>query len=80
MKSSSSLRNTSSVLHPKKRTRTPVAKSLEMHAYHFNPRHKLLAVRPIVAQHQSIAAQSITVSLTSHRDLSDQIPIAPRID
>jgi hypothetical protein len=51
-----------------------------MHAYHFNPRHKLLAVRPIVARHQFIAAQSITVSLTSHRGLSDQIPIAPRID
>jgi hypothetical protein len=80
MKSSSSLRNTSSVLHQKKLTRTPVAKSLEMHAHHFNPRHQLLTVRAIVARHQFIAAQSITVSLTSHRGLSDQIPIARRID
>jgi hypothetical protein len=80
MKSSSSLRNTSSVLHQKKLTRTPVAKSLEMHAYHFNPRYPLLTVRAIVAQHQFIAAQSITVSLPSYRSLCDQIPIAPRID
>jgi len=80
MKSSSSLRNTSSVLHQKTLTRTPVAKSLEMHAHHFNPRHKLLTVHAIVARHQFIAVQSITVSLTSHRGLSDQIPIAPRID
>ena len=80
MKSNSSLRNTSSELHQKKLTPTPVAKSLDMHAYHFNPRHPLLTVRAIVARHQFIAVQSITVSLTSHRRLSDQIPIAPRID
>ncbi len=80
MKSSSSLRNTSSVLHQKKLTRTPVAKSLEMRAYHFNPRHKLLTVRAIVARHRFIAVEPTTVSLTSHRGLSDQIPIARRID
>jgi hypothetical protein len=51
-----------------------------MHAYHFNPRHQLLTVRAIVARHQFIAVESITVSLTSHRGLSDQIPIARRID
>ena len=68
------------MLHQKTLTRTPVAKSLEMHAYHFDPRHKLLIVRAIVALHQFIAVQSITVSLTSHRGLSDQISIAPRID
>ena len=80
MKSSSSLRNTSSVLHQKTLTRTPVAKSLAMHAYHFDSRHKLLIDRAIVALHQFIAVQSITVSLTSPRGLSDQISIAPRID
>jgi hypothetical protein len=51
-----------------------------MHTYHFNPRHHLITVRAIVARHQFIAVEAITVSLTSHRGLCDQIPIAPRID
>jgi hypothetical protein len=79
MKSSDSL-GTLSALYPTALTRTPVARSPEMYSHHRCPQKNNAGIGVTMDHHQLMAAQSITVLITSPRGASDQIPITHRAD